>query len=269
MLDTKVSFGVVLEGGGARGSYQVGAWKALDEMGIKYNAVSGTSVGALNGALMAMRDLPLASEIWNNITFSQVMDVNDDLMREFFKINLHPIMIGKYISKVRELIKNKGISTAPLKKLLSHAADESRIRYSDVNMYFPVYCITDKKGYYIDAKELEYGKLHDMLLASSCFPLFQKYESDGKKYIDGGVFDVLPITPLIARGCRNLIIIRLNGFGTVRRVHMPPDANVINIKPSKNLGSVMNFDSQVSQKNMKMGYDDTMKLFEKLFMHKT
>ena len=59
-LDTSKTYAIALEGGGAKGAYEIGAWKALEEAGIKYNAVSGTSVGALNGALMAMRDLPRA-----------------------------------------------------------------------------------------------------------------------------------------------------------------------------------------------------------------
>ena len=62
-LDTSKTYAIALEGGGARGAYQVGAWKALSEAGIKYNAVSGTSVGALNGALMAMRDLDGAEKL--------------------------------------------------------------------------------------------------------------------------------------------------------------------------------------------------------------
>jgi NTE family protein len=45
-------YGIILEGGGARGAYQVGVWKALRKLGIDYCGVAGTSVGALNGAMM-------------------------------------------------------------------------------------------------------------------------------------------------------------------------------------------------------------------------
>ena len=61
---TETTYAVALEGGGAKGAYQVGVWQALEEAGVKYNAVSGTSVGALNGALMTMRDLPAAIRCW-------------------------------------------------------------------------------------------------------------------------------------------------------------------------------------------------------------
>lgn len=54
VLDLTKEYGLVLDGGGARGAYQIGAWKALREAGVKIEAVAGTSVGALNGALICM-----------------------------------------------------------------------------------------------------------------------------------------------------------------------------------------------------------------------
>ena len=70
LLDRKKEYGVVLDGGGARGAYQIGAWKALKEAGIRIHAVAGTSVGALNGALICMDDLNKAQDIWKSMAFS-------------------------------------------------------------------------------------------------------------------------------------------------------------------------------------------------------
>ena len=61
VLDLTKEYGIVLDGGGARGAYQIGAWKALKEAGVKINAVAGTSVGALNGALICMDDVRMRS----------------------------------------------------------------------------------------------------------------------------------------------------------------------------------------------------------------
>ena len=79
VIDLEKEYGIVLEGGGAKGAYPIGAWKALRESGVKIKGISGTSVGALNGALMCMGDLELAEKVWSNLTYSQVMDVEDEL----------------------------------------------------------------------------------------------------------------------------------------------------------------------------------------------
>ena len=70
-------FGLVLEGGGAKGSYQIGACKALLEMGVEIGAVAGTSIGALNGAMIVQGELEKAYELWYNISPSQVFDISD------------------------------------------------------------------------------------------------------------------------------------------------------------------------------------------------
>ena len=47
VINLDKEYGIVLEGGGARGAYQAGVWKALKEGGVKIRGISGTSVGAL------------------------------------------------------------------------------------------------------------------------------------------------------------------------------------------------------------------------------
>mgnify|MGYP002802456739 FL=1 len=80
VIDLEREYGIVLEGGGAKGAYQIGAWRALREAGVKIRGVAGASVGALNGALMCMGDLELAESVWRDLTYSQVMDVEDQKM---------------------------------------------------------------------------------------------------------------------------------------------------------------------------------------------
>ena len=64
---------IVLAGGGSRGAYQIGVWKALRELGIDYDIVTGSSVGALNGALMVQEDFEAGLELWENISVKDVM----------------------------------------------------------------------------------------------------------------------------------------------------------------------------------------------------
>ena len=66
--------GLVLAGGGAKGSYQVGVYKALTELDWRPGVIAGTSVGCLNGALFALDDWELAQEMWQTIGDEQVME---------------------------------------------------------------------------------------------------------------------------------------------------------------------------------------------------
>ena len=92
-LDINIEYGLVLEGGGAKGAYQIGAWKALKEAGIHIKGIAGTSVGALNGALIAMDDFEKAEKIWETIRYSRVMDVDDDLMEQLKTSGLKDIAV--------------------------------------------------------------------------------------------------------------------------------------------------------------------------------
>lgn len=68
----KIRRGLVLEGGGAKGAWQFGALQALDEAGIKFDYVAGTSVGALNGALWASGRLDIGEDLWGALSSSKV-----------------------------------------------------------------------------------------------------------------------------------------------------------------------------------------------------
>ena len=75
-------YALVLEGGGAKGSYQIGACKALKELGIDFVAVAGTSIGALNGAMVVQDQLDKAYEIWYNITPAQIFNLEEEGLKK-------------------------------------------------------------------------------------------------------------------------------------------------------------------------------------------
>ena len=67
--------GLVLEGGGAKGAYHIGVFRALDELNIGLDGVVGTSIGAINGAMIAQGDGPRAWEIWAQIRSSDIFNI--------------------------------------------------------------------------------------------------------------------------------------------------------------------------------------------------
>lgn len=255
-LSRDKTYAVVLEGGGARGAYQVGVWRALEEAGIRYNAVAGSSVGALNGAMMAMRRLNQAEELWKNIRFSQVMNVDDQTMKNLFDFNWGAINFRELARSVREILKGGGFDVTPLRELLAEQVDEAAIRQSDVEFFIATFSLTDRRELYLRAKDIEPGEIDDMLLASAYYPAFRNEPLGGKRYIDGGVQDVLPIKPLIDHGCKDIIAIRVFGFGVERKVEIPEDVTVTTIAPTQKLGAVLNFDGELSREQYKLGYFD-------------
>lgn len=68
---------VVLAGGGSRGAYQIGVWRAMQELGISYQIVTGTSVGALNGAMLVQGDYEPARRMWLRLTAKDIANVED------------------------------------------------------------------------------------------------------------------------------------------------------------------------------------------------
>ena len=68
---------IVLSGGGAKGAYQIGVWKALRKLKIDYSIVTGTSVGALNGAFLVQKDYYKAVHMWYHMSFSHVFEHMD------------------------------------------------------------------------------------------------------------------------------------------------------------------------------------------------
>ena len=181
-FDTSKTYAIALEGGGAKGAYEVGVWKALDEAGVKYNAVAGTSVGALNGAMMASRDLETALQLWENVKFSHVFDADDDVMKKIYDGDLEGLDIRGLLKEFVEIVKDGGLDIEPLRMMVTEHIDENNVRNSDVEFFFVTYSLTDKEEVEISARELEEGKLVDMLLASAYVPVFQRKKLDGKDY---------------------------------------------------------------------------------------
>ena len=82
-------FGLVLAGGGTKGAFQVGAWKALCEIGVNVKAIVGASIGALNGALFLQDDYMQTVKMYENIKIDNIMKVEGvDANKNIFDLSL-------------------------------------------------------------------------------------------------------------------------------------------------------------------------------------
>ncbi len=87
---SKNDYGLVFTGGGAKGAYQIGAWKALDEMKItpRIKAVSGSSVGALNALLFSQVNYQSARETWLSVKQEDMLFKKDTTQKQIVQQEL-------------------------------------------------------------------------------------------------------------------------------------------------------------------------------------
>lgn len=257
-LDLSKEYGIVLEGGGARGAYQIGAWKALKEAGVKIKGIAGTSVGALNGALMCMDDYENAEKVWKDISCSKVMDVDDERMAQLFQGN---IPLGEAFEGLFQIMKEGGVDVTPLRNLIRQYVDAEKIQASPIEFYVLTFCVDEMKELDVDVHQISPEELPDLLLASAyIFPLFKNEKLQGKTFIDGGVINNVPLGSLVNRGYQDIIMLRIYGPGREKRVKNLEDVRIYSVEPRISLGNIIDFNPKKSRRNMVAGYYDAMRV---------
>lgn len=257
VIDLSKEYGLVLDGGGARGAYQIGAWKALREAGVRIRGVAGTSVGALNGALICMGDVGEAERVWEEMTFSKVMDVDDNWMERFFQ---KEVTVRELIKELMSCLKDGGVDVTPLKELIHQVLDEEKIRNAGIDFSLLTFSVSDMKELDLTLDQIPKGLLADFLLASAYLLGFKNEPLHGKTYLDGGVINNVPLNSLVKRGYKNIITVRIYGPGREPRVHLDEDTKVYEIAPRVSLGSILEFHGKRSRQNLKIGYYDAKRM---------
>ena len=257
VIDLSKEYGLVLDGGGARGAYQIGAWKALHEAGVRIRGIAGTSVGALNGALICMGDVDEAEHIWKEMTFSKVMDVDDDWMERLFQ---KEVPMRELLKELMLRLRDGGIDVTPLKDLIHNILYEDRIRSAGIDFSLLTFSLSDMKELDLTLDEIPEGLLADFLLASACLLGFKNEPLHGKTYLDGGVINNVPLNSLVKRGYRDIITVRIYGPGREPRVRLDEGTQVYEIAPRVHLGSIIEFQGKRSRQNLKIGYYDAKRM---------
>lgn len=239
---------LVLSGGGSRGAYQCGAWRALIELGITVDMVVGVSVGSLNSAMVVQGDPFLASELWRKLETDKVFDVKPDAQLAEF---------------AAEFFKQGDAGVSGLKELVDTYLDEDKIRNSSMDFGLLTVEVPAMKPHYLWKDEIPKGKIGDYIIASSsAFPALKPHKIDGKTYIDGGYENNMPIHMAVERGATNIIAIYLDAVGRYDKdKEMSSSENIKLINPKWDLGSFLVFDPDNTENIMRLGYLDAMKVF--------
>lgn len=255
--------GLVLSGGGGKGAYQIGAWKAFDEFNIKFNVIAGTSIGAINGLLMSSVDVNNATNIWLNLEEKIGMD-SSKLISELTLNDYNSIyttfmdpsyceQLVKYGGRINETLIEEGIN-----KLLSTANKCE-------NLYV---CSTQVKknpsGEFFNIMKMDKQKSKKAILSSTSVPvIFNAVNIGSHYYYDGGITNNVPIEPVIQSDCDLIIAIVLD-LKDINKLKINTTVPIIPIIPSQTLGDfktgVLNLKRQDVEMKMELGYTDTYRL---------
>ena len=253
---------LVLAGGGSRGAYQLGVWQALRELQVDFQIVTGTSVGALNGAMMVQGDYDKAKALWENLVTSDVVNAEfSGLTPDYADPDWQTNVWGAFIKKAMQ---DGGLDFSPLEDLMKKYASEERIRASDIDYGIVTVEYPSMKPEELTRSEIPEGSLCDYIVASAaCFPAFKVKEIGELKYIDGGYQDNMPVNLALRMGADEVVAVDLKSFG-LRRKPKNQNVPVRLIRSRWDLGPFLLFEPTLSRRNISLGYLDTMKAFGKM-----
>ena len=203
MTDRQVAgTAVVLGGGGVLGAVQVGMLRALAEAGVRPDLVLGTSVGALNGAVLAA--LPA----------DEVADRLDEL---WSSPDIRALFAGGTVRRVRELARS-GValhSAAPLRRAATAVLGDRRIEDLPVAFACCAAGVEDAAEHWFDA-----GPVVDAVLASAAVPgLLPPAVVEGRHYLDGGLVDSIPLGRAVELGAERVFVLQV---GRIDQPLRPP-----------------------------------------------
>lgn len=253
---------LVLCGGGSLGSYEIGAIKKLVEKGIKFDIVTGTSIGALNGYFVATEQFEKAIELWETIK-------NDDVFRwgvenrgkaisDAFLNRDRKNPVNQTVAMLGSLALHQGIDNKPYIDTLTKMIDPSLIKKSPIKMGLIYTTFPGMKEQRAILNQVNENRVLDYLFATSaCFPVFPPHKIAGKNYIDGGWTNNLPIDFAFDLGADYVYAIMLHSFPYTPQkpeyFHLP---NVTLIEQSQDMGMMMDFDRKRISNNIALGYLD-------------
>ncbi len=247
--------GLALAAGGAKGVYQVGAWKALSEYNHHFDYIAGTSIGAINGALMAQGDFDHALHLWQNLRMDQCLSFADgsDLS------SIKDFGIKDADKLISEYLRNRGLNTSPFRELLSQYIDEHRVRASNVKFGLLTATTPNIKPVELWINEIPKGCLVDYLMASSRLPGLKHVKINNKQYIDGGLVENVPLNMLIKTGSRDLYAIALRSNSNLKLSQFPC-RRFSYIHNRIDLGNIFDITPSKLKLNISLGYLDALKV---------
>lgn len=261
-------YALILCGGGGRGAYQVGMWRALERLGLRryITAVSGTSAGALNAALFATMTSTRAADIWKSITQQDIADTSDAAGRMLSSVLGFAASDNKG-ERLRGITSAGLFSRDGLIDIIEKNGVDRAVCSSDMPVFACCHNSTLGRPEYFDMRAFPREVVTRILIASSAIPAAFPPQRIGRyTYRDGGISDNAPVKPLYDIGYRRFIVSYLDSFALDRKPF--PDAEFIELYPSDAIylgdrnrsmlsDGTLDFDGKHAEKRIELGEQET------------
>lgn len=275
-----MKIGLVLAGGGGKGAYELGVWKALKQLNLtKYISVfSGTSIGAFNSVLFAMDEMEKADKLWEEVTMDKLVPVSKT---ELIKRGIGLYIGGKNLQLAKKFLADKlehgAISNDGAVEMVEKYLDFNKIKERKKICYAACTKLSNFNAKYFKINDYDDETAKKIVLASASLPLiYDSTEVLGEKYIDGGISDNVPIQPVYGEKCDVIIVVLLSKDEQVDR-SLYPNSKLIIIAPENlaenTITGTLNLDTDAKRVRIIEGYNDTLNKIEPImelikFVHK-
>ena len=275
-----MKIGLVLAGGGGKGAYELGVWKALKQLNLtKYISVfSGTSIGAFNSVLFAMDDIDKADSLWEEVTMDKLVPISKT---ELIKRGIGLYLGGKNLQLAKKFLTDKlehgAISNDGAVEMVEKYLDFNKVKEKNKICYAACTKLPNFNAKYFKINDYDEEIAKKIVLASASLPLiYDSTEVLGEKYIDGGIADNVPIQPVYGEKCDIIIVVLLSKDGQIDR-SLYPNSRLIIIAPENlvenAITGTLNLDTDAKRVRIIEGYNDTINKIEPImelmnFVHK-
>lgn len=269
--------GIALAGGGGKGAYQIGVWNALRDTGLDTHiaAIAGTSVGALNGAMMAQGRYEQAERMWREVENHHLLTVESMAgLAQWLGQRTPP---GHVLARLTGSAASKGLfKKEGLQAMIRKGVTPDLLARSAVPLTVTWHHGGDNRVVYHtlrDAAHVENG-----LLATAALPMiFDEVEIEHVRYSDGGFYwelphrklDNVPVRPLQDAGCDTVIVVCLSQDDLTVAPAQFPGMRIIPIVPRRALGGVLStvdFSNDGALRRIEQGYEDGREILRHLDM---
>ncbi|MDO5039342.1 patatin-like phospholipase family protein [Clostridium sp.] len=264
-----MKIGLVLSGGGGKGAYELGVWKALKELGLdKYiDVFSGASIGAFNAVLFAQDDENAADALWEEVTMEKLVPISKfDLLKRGIELTIG----GKHLNLAKKYMLQKieegGVPKDGAREIIDEYLDVDKMKKRNKICYAACTELPDFTPKYFKLNDYDDETAKKMIIASASLPMiYDCTEVLGGKFIDGGVTDNTPIQPVYEENCDIIIVVLLSKEAKIDK-SIYPNARILELAP-KNLNEstlkgTLNLDLEAKRIRISEGYKDTINLLE-------